>query len=429
MNTICPVDGRYEKYTRDLKPFFSENGLIFNRVKVECGYLISLVRFLAGKDLGVVRRIYESWNLEKSSFVKEIEATTNHDVKAVEYYIHQRLDLMNLSEYKQYVHWGLTSQDINHISNILMLRDGMSTVMYPMMDRIIELLTTIDENKTSMLSHTHGQPASPTTFWKEMMVYKERLHVQLDKLKTYKWKTKFGGAVGSLHAHKHLLPDYNWNYFMTEFLKSYNIGRHQYTTQIDNYDYLVEYFDTLRRFNTILIDFSQDMWLYISKGYLKQVPVKKEVGSSTMPHKVNPINFENAEGNLGLSNCMLEHFSRKLPISRLQRDLTDSTVSRNYGVALGYALVSYKNIIKGIKLVTLNTEKISYDMEQNWSVLAEPIQYAMKLSNIPDSYEKLKDLTRGQKISKKEIRDFIMSQNINPSIQAKLLMLTPQTYV
>ena len=429
MNNISTVDGRYQDYTKDLKPYFSENGLIRSRVRVECDYLISLVKLLKSENLDSVKDIYLNWEISNSNDVKMIEKITNHDVKAVEYYIREKLDFMKLGNYKNYVHWGLTSQDTNHISSILMLRECMETIMYPLMSEIIESIIKIDEGDTPMLSHTHGQPASPTTFLKEMMVYKERLNYQLSKLQSYRWKTKFGGAVGRLQSHKHLLPDYDWDKFMDSFLMLYNVERHKFTTQIDHYDYLVEYFDTLKRFNTILIDFSQDMWLYISKGYLKQLNVKDEVGSSTMPHKINPINFENAEGNLGLSNCLLEHFSRKLPVSRLQRDLTDSTVSRNYGTSLGYSIISYKNLLKGIKRVTLDREKLSYDLDQNWNVLAEPIQYAMKLSDIPGSYEKLKELTRSQKISKDEIRDFISKQEISQEMKEKLLSLSPHTYI
>ncbi len=429
MNSITTIDGRYQDYTNELKEYFSEDSLIRTKVTVECDYLISIVKILKNKDLDTVKNIYKNWNSDSSESIKSIEKITNHDVKAVEYYVCQKLDLMKLNDYKNYVHWGLTSQDINHISSILSLRSCMEDIMYPIMIDIIVGAVNIDQDETPMLSYTHGQVASPTTFRKEMMVYKERLQNQLFKLQSYRWKTKFGGTVGRLQVHKHLLPDIEWENFMNTFLMLYDVERHTYTTQIDHYDYLVEYFDTLKRFNTILIDFSQDMWLYISKGYLKQVAVANEVGSSTMPHKVNPINFENAEGNLGLSNCMLEHFSRKLPISRLQRDLTDSTVSRNYGTALGYAIISYKNILKGIKRVTLDKHAMSYDLNQNWSVLAEPIQYAMKLSNIPKSYEILKGLTRNKEISKDEIRDFIIKQDLDQSLKHKLLSLTPESYV
>ena len=431
MDNITTIDGRYYNYTKILKNYFSEHALIKTRVFVECEYLMYLLRFIkdTDRDITKIKTIYEEWDIKNSESVKSIEKITNHDVKAVEYYIHQKLLTINMEEYKNYVHWGLTSQDVNHISNLMMLRSCMNDVVYPMLEDIITSIVNIDLNKTPMLSHTHGQPASPTTFWKEMMVYKERLEYQLDKLKNYEWKTKFGGAVGRLQVHKHLLPDHDWDTFMNSFLLKYNIQRHKYTTQIDHYDYLAEFFDTLKRLNTILIDFSQDMWLYVSKGYLKQVTIGDEVGSSTMPHKINPINFENAEGNLGLSNCLLEHFSRKLPISRLQRDLTDSTVSRNYGSALGYAVISYRNLLKGIKRVTLDCERLESDLNQNWSVLAEPIQYAMKLSDIQNSYEKLKQLTRNQKISKNDIRDFIENQDIVPELKTKLLSLTPNTYI
>ena len=339
LRSISPIDGRYRNIVNnkdlDLSIYFSEHSLIKTRSKVEILYLIDLLNKLKvstnEKDLEC---LYKKWSICDSINVKEVEDITKHDVKALEYYLNIKLEDKKLEDIKKYVHWGLTSQDVNHVSQTYLLKEFTNNLLINKMGEIIYNIRNISKKSISMLSHTHGQPASPTVFEKEMLVFITRLEEHLNGLKKYKWKTKFGGAVGNLNAHKSLIKNINWENFCEDFLYKFDLERHKYTTQIDNYDYLSIYWDIIKRFNLVLIDFCQDIWLYISKDYITQKIIKDEVGSSTMPHKVNPICFENAEGNLGLGNSIIEFFSRKLPISRLQRDLTDSTVSRNYGVGL-----------------------------------------------------------------------------------------------
>ncbi len=434
LTSISPIDGRYRNIVNnkelDLSIYFSEHSLIKTRSKVEILYLIDLLNKLkVSTNEKVLECLYKKWSICDSINVKKVEDITKHDVKALEYYLNIKLDDKKLEDIKKYVHWGLTSQDVNHVSQTYLLKEFTNNLLINKMGEIIYNIRNISNKSISMLSHTHGQPASPTVFEKEMLVFITRLEEHLNGLKNYKWKTKFGGAVGNLNAHKSLIKNINWENFCEDFLYKFDLERHKYTTQIDNYDYLSIYWDIIKRFNLVLIDFCQDMWLYISKDYITQKIIKDEVGSSTMPHKVNPICFENAEGNLGLGNSIIEFFSRKLPISRLQRDLTDSTVSRNYGVALGYCIIAYDNIIKGISRISVNIKKINEDLDNNWIVLAEPIQYALKLEGIKDGYEKLKEFTRKyEKPNKEQIQKFISDLDISNELKIKLLELTPNNY-
>jgi len=439
LTAISPIDGRYRSKTNDLTNFFSEFALIKYRIRVEIEYLISLgainlvgLRSFTDNEKESLRNIYRNFELPDAEKVKSIEKVTNHDVKAVEYFIKESLDAINLSEIKEFVHFGLTSQDINNTAIPLSLKEASNEVIIPEFEKLVEaVFNKLQEwNEISMLAKTHGQPASPTKLGKEFMVYKERLDRQLDQLRSYVFYGKFGGATGNFNAHLIAYPDTDWVAFSDKFLKeSLGLKRLKYTTQIDHYDAMAEYMDNLKRINTICLDLCKDIWMYISMNYFAQQVVKGEVGSSTMPHKVNPIDFENAEGNLGIANSFLEHLSSKLPISRLQRDLTDSTVLRNVGVPLGHILIALKSIQKGWGKLMVNHEVINKDLDDNWAVVAEGIQTILRRERYPNPYEKLKELTRNnEKINKENIFEFIESLDISEQVKEELRAISPFNY-
>jgi len=370
--------------------------------------------------------------VEDSQKIKEIEATTNHDVKAVEYYIKDILEANDMSEIKEFVHFGLTSQDINNTALPLMLKDAMHDVVLPLLDQVIQVIEGLakDFRGIPMLAKTHGQPATPTTLGKEFLVYAERLSIQKGQLSTYKLRAKFGGATGNLNAHKVTYPDTDWIAFADRFIQSMDLERMEYTTQIAHYDEMSYIFDLLKRISTILIDLCQDIWSYISMEYFKQKTVKGEIGSSTMPHKVNPIDFENAEGNLKYANAIFNFLSEKLPVSRLQRDLTDSTVGRNIGVPIAHAVIAYKSLLKGMSKLLLNQEAIDRDLNRNWAVVAEAIQSILRREKYPNPYEALKELTRGKaNIGEADIKDFIETLDVADDIKVELSAISPFNYI
>ena len=434
---ISPIDGRYHNQLSDLSVYFSEHALIFYRVYVEIEYFIALSEqdmfVLTAKQIKEVRNIVTDFSLEDSVKIKEIEKVTNHDVKAVEYFIKEKLTELKLDKQKEWVHFGLTSQDINNTAIPLLWKDALQNDYNEKINEIVSLLKSFakDWAKIPMLAKTHGQSASPTRLGKEMMVFVERIENQMTLLKMIPFAAKFGGATGNMNAHNVAFPKTDWKKFANNFVdKTLGLKRMQYTTQIEHYDNLAAHFDTLKRINTILIDFSRDVWQYISMDYFKQKVNKNEVGSSAMPHKVNPIDFENAEGNLGMANAMLEHLSAKLPVSRLQRDLTDSTVLRNIGVPYAHTILATKSLLKGMHKLIVNQEKINDDLENNWAVIAEAIQTILRRENYPNPYEALKELTRGaSKINKESMHTFVDSLNIKPEIKKELKKITPQNYV
>ncbi|MBF6627627.1 MAG: adenylosuccinate lyase [Proteiniphilum sp.] len=439
LTAISPVDGRYRDKTKELAAFFSEYALIKYRVRVEVAYFIALceagVSPLENVEKSLftdLKHIYENFNEVDAQRIKEIERTTNHDVKAVEYFLKEKFDAINLSDYKEFIHFGLTSQDINNTATPMMWQEALKKVYIPELERIISQIETFagEWNDIPMLARTHGQPASPTRLGKEMKVFSYRLTSQLEVLKHIPAKAKFGGATGNFNAHRVAYPGTDWKMFADAFLRDkLNLLREEYTTQISNYDALAASFDALKRINTILIDFNRDMWQYISMEYFKQKIKEGEVGSSAMPHKVNPIDFENAEGNLGIASALLEHLAAKLPISRLQRDLTDSTVIRNIGIPLAHGLIAIKSTTKGLNKLLLNREAIEKDLENNWAVVAEGIQTILRREGYPKPYEALKDLTRtNSHITKERISDFIETLNVNDRVKEELLSITPQSY-
>lgn len=440
LTAISPIDGRYREKITDLFPFFSEYALIKYRVQVEIEYFIALcsepaVVSLQGIDenkLNRLRGIYLGFDEDDAQDIKEIESVTNHDVKAVEYFLKEKFDAINLSEYKEFIHFGLTSQDINNTATPMMWRDSLNMVYIPELENLIALIDgLVDEWKDiPMLARTHGQPASPTRLGKELKVFTYRLSNQLEVLKNIPAKAKFGGATGNFNAHKVAYQDVDWKLFGNNFLfNSLNLVREEYTTQISNYDAFAASFDAMKRINNILIDFCRDVWQYISMEYFKQKIKEGEVGSSAMPHKVNPIDFENAEGNLGIANALLEHLASKLPISRLQRDLTDSTVIRNIGVPVAHALIAIKSATKGMHKLLLNVEAIDKDLENNWAVVAEGIQTVLRREGYPKPYEALKDLTRTNKhITSDSIAEFIDSLDVSDLVKEELKAITPQSY-
>ncbi|HCR52902.1 MAG TPA: adenylosuccinate lyase, partial [Cytophagales bacterium] len=400
---LSPLDGRYASATKSLTPYFSEYGLIYYRVRVEVEYFIALtgavpeLKKFPNEKIAALRSVYETFNEADATAIKEIEKTTNHDVKAVEYFLKNKFDELSLSDYKEFIHFGLTSQDVNNTAIPLSLKEAMITVLLPAMDTIISLLVKFsgEWKDIAMLARTHGQPASPTRLGKEFDVFVVRLQKQVELLNTIPYSAKFGGATGNFNAHHIAYPEINWVTFAERFVNT-QLGLHRSnpTTQIEHYDNLAALFDNLKRINTILIDFSRDVWQYVSMNYFKQKIKAGEVGSSAMPHKVNPIDFENAEGNLGIANALYEHLAAKLPISRLQRDLTDSTVLRNIGVPIGHTLLALKSLEKGIGKLELNKTAIDADLEENWAVVAEAIQTVLRKENYPNPYEALKALTR-----------------------------------
>lgn len=439
LNAISPIDGRYREKTDELSSFFSEFALIKYRVTVEVKYFIALYELnlppLQGMNEGDKTRLHEiidNFDEKDARRIKDIEKTTNHDVKAVEYFLKEKFDTLGLSAYKEFIHFGLTSQDINNTAFPMMWRDALQQVYILQLEALVQLLEKYAEEwkDIPMLAHTHGQPASPTRLGKEIEVFAYRLRNQIEPLKHIPAKGKFGGATGNFNAHHVAYPAIDWAAFANKFLaEKLGLSREAFTTQISNYDALAASCDALKRINTILIDLCRDMWQYISMEYFKQKIKEGEVGSSAMPHKVNPIDFENAEGNLGMANAMLEHLAAKLPVSRLQRDLTDSTVIRNIGMPLAYGLIALKSTTKGLNKLLLNREAIDRDLENNWAVVAEGIQTILRREGYPKPYEALKELTRtNQHITKESISQFIDTLNVSENIKNELKAITPQNY-
>ena len=440
LTAISPIDGRYRSKTEALAPYYSEYALIRYRIRVEIEYFIALCELplpqLAGFDhrlFPVLREIYSGLTETEAAHVKKIEGITNHDVKAVEYFIKEKFDVIGgLESYKEFIHFGLTSQDINNTSFPLMLRESLEQVYIPQVEALITKLNEYAEEwkDIAMLAKTHGQPASPTRLGKEVRVFAYRLEQQLALLKALPVTGKFGGATGNFNAHHVAYPAYDWKAFGAKFLQEkLGLQREEFTTQISNYDNFAAIFDALKRIQTIVLDLDRDFWQYVSMEYFKQKIKQGEVGSSAMPHKVNPIDFENSEGNLGLSNAILEHLSRKLPVSRLQRDLTDSTVIRNIGVPMGHALIAFQSTLKGLGKLLLHEESIRKDLENAWAVVAEAIQTILRREAFPHPYEALKALTRTNKpIDEAAIRDFIDQLDVPETLKAELHQITPWNY-
>ncbi len=440
LTAISPIDGRYRGKTEPLANYFSEYALIRYRVRVEIEYFITLCELplpqLASFDHDLfprLRTIYQDFSEECAQRVKDIEKVTNHDVKAVEYFIKEEFDKIGgLDAYKEFIHFGLTSQDINNTSVPLSVKEALQDVFYPQVEELIaQLQAYADEWKdVPMLAKTHGQPASPTRLGKEIMVYVYRLTEQLDTLKACKHTAKFGGATGNYNAHHVAYPEYDWREFGNKFVSGkLGLQREQYTTQISNYDHLGSVFDAIRRINTIIIDLDRDFWMYISMDYFKQKIKAGEVGSSAMPHKVNPIDYENSEGNLGIANAILQFLAQKLPVSRLQRDLTDSTVLRNIGVPLGHSVIAIQSTLKGLRKLILHEEKLQEDLDNTWAVVAEAIQTILRREAYPHPYEALKALTRTNKhMTEETIHEFIQGLDVNDSVKAELMAITPSNY-
>ncbi len=440
LTAVSPVDGRYRSKTESLASYFSEYALIKYRVKVEIEYFITLCELplpqLKSFDhalFGKLRDIYRNFTEEDAQHVKDIEKVTNHDVKAVEYFIKEKLDeIGNFDQYKEFIHFGLTSQDINNTSVPLSIKDALEEVYYPQVEELISQLQDYanEWKDIPMLAKTHGQPASPTRLGKEVMVYVYRLEEQLTQLKQCKITAKFGGATGNYNAHHVAYPEYDWKDFGNKFVsEKLGLEREQWTTQISNYDHLGSIFDAMKRINTIIIDLDRDFWMYVSMEYFKQKIKAGEVGSSAMPHKVNPIDFENSEGNLGIANAILQHLSTKLPVSRLQRDLTDSTVLRNVGVPMGHTLISIQSTLKGLRKLLLNTEAINRDLDNCWAVCAEAIQTVLRREAFPHPYEALKALTRtNSAITAESILNFIDGLDVSESVKTELRKITPHSY-
>lgn len=439
LTAISPIDGRYHSKTAKLADYFSEYALIKYRVKVEVEYFIALCELplpqLKSVDHSIfpkLRNIVSEFTEKDALNIKNIESVTNHDVKAVEYFIKEKFDELNLQEYKEFIHFGLTSQDINNTSIPLSLKDALNDVYYPYIESLIANLKSKAEDwsNISMLAKTHGQPASPTRLGKEIMVFVSRMENQLLLLKSVPLSAKFGGATGNYNAHAVAYPEYKWREFGSKFVSDkLGLVREEWTTQISNYDNLAAIFDGLKRIDTIMIDLNRDIWQYISMEYFKQKIKEGEIGSSAMPHKVNPIDFENAEGNLGIADAILQHLSSKLPISRLQRDLTDSTVLRNIGVPLGHILIAIQSTLKGLDKLLLNANVIYRDLDHSWAVVAEAIQTILRREGYPKPYEALKELTRtNQAITQESISTFIAGLNVSDSIKQELKAITPHTY-
>ncbi len=439
LNAISPIDGRYRNKTLAFAPFFSEEALIKYRVQVEIEYFIALCELplpqlhgFNNEHFKELREIYINFSSDNAQKIKDIEKITNHDVKAVEYFIKEKFDDLNLQNYKEFIHFGLTSQDINNTAIPLSINDAFDNVYYPEIAKLIEKLRALATEwaKIPMLARTHGQPASPTRLGKEIMVFVERIEQQIKQLQQIPYAAKFGGATGNFNAHKVAYPTMDWKKFGTNFVEKVLGLHHSFpTTQIEHYDHLAGIFDALKRVNTIIIDFNRDFWTYISMNYFKQKIKKGEVGSSAMPHKVNPIDFENSEGNLGLANAIFEHLSAKLPISRLQRDLTDSTVLRNVGVPFAHTVIGFTSTLKGLNKLLLNQEMFEKDLEANWAVVAEAIQTILRRENYPNPYEALKGLTRTNAvINQKTMADFIDSLEVDEKIKTELKAITPSNY-
>ncbi len=439
LSAISPIDGRYRKQTEALAPFFSEQGLIRYRIQVEIEYFIALCELplpqLAGFDRNLfepLRNIYRNFSARDAQQVKDIEKTTNHDVKAVEYFIKLHFEHLQIAHYQEFVHFGLTSQDVNNTAIPLSLKEAVTSVYLPLLGDVMQKLAAMAAQWANlpMLAFTHGQPASPTRLGKEIQVFVYRLEEQLKALQSVPYSAKFGGATGNMNAHKVAYPTVDWQAFANRFVnEKLGLQRAQWTTQIENYDHLAALFDALRRINTILIDFARDVWSYISMGYFKQQAVAGEVGSSAMPHKVNPIDFENAEGNLGYANAIFGFLSEKLPVSRLQRDLTDSTVLRNVGVPLAHTVVALQSLKKGLGKITPDEDRLHADLSNNWAVVAEALQSILRREGYPQPYETLKALTRGQDgITQESIAAFICSLEISEAVKEEMLAVSPFNY-
>ena len=439
LTSISPIDGRYRNKTEELSDYFSEYALIKYRVLVEIEYFVALCELplpqledVNKNTYSGLRKIVTDFSEKDALYIKDIEKTTNHDVKAVEYFLKEKFDQLDLHDYKEFIHFGLTSQDINNTSVPLSIKDALNQVYYPLMDELLRVLAReADEwSDVSMLAKTHGQPASPTRLGKEIMVFISRLEGQLTLLKSIPQSAKFGGATGNYNAHNVAYPNFDWKMFGNKFVsEKLGLQREEYTTQISNYDNAAALFDGLKRINTILLDLNKDVWQYVSMEYFKQKIKEGEIGSSAMPHKVNPIDFENAEGNLGIANAVLEHLASKLPISRLQRDLTDSTVLRNVGVPFGHMVIAIQSMLKGLDKLLLNKVAIDRDLENNWAVVAEGIQTILRREGYPKPYEALKALTRtNEAITESSIKLFIDGLNVSESIKEELRKITPATY-
>jgi len=440
LEAVSPMDGRYRRATAPLSAYFSEAALIRYRVWVEVEYLLALgtlelpqIPPFSAEQTTKLRDVYLNFTLEDARRVKSIEAKINHDVKAVEYFIKEKLEAAGLDEYLEFVHFGLTSQDINNTAMPLALKEAWHKVMLPALDQVVDLLEQLARQWRAqpMLARTHGQPASPTTMGKELYVFVERIREQLRLATGIPFAAKFGGATGNFNAHHAAYPGVDWIAFADRLVdETLGLQRSRVTTQIEHYDHLGAFCDSLKRINTILLDLNRDIWTYISLDYFKQEIKAGEVGSSTMPHKVNPIDFENSEGNLGLANAVLEHLAAKLPISRLQRDLTDSTVSRNLGVPLAHALVGLKSLLRGLSKIRLNETKLRQDLEANWAVVAEGIQTILRREGYPKPYEALKELTRTHDhMNEQVLAQFIRQLEVSPEVKAQLARITPHTYI
>ena len=439
LTALSPLDGRYASKLGDLRPVFSEFGLIQRRVAVEIAWLEALcdcaaipeARSLTAEERAFLQKLADNFSLEDARRVKSIESVTNHDVKAIEYFIKEKLTGTALEALGEFVHFACTSEDINNMAHALMLRDGLR-VLRAAQDKLTDTLAAfaVETREAAMLARTHGQPASPTTLGKELAVFVHRLRRQAEQLDAIVLPAKMNGAVGNFNAHLSAYPDVDWEAISRSVIEGhFGLSQNALTTQIESHDGIAELFDALTRWNTVLLDLNRDIWSYISLGYLGQKTVKGEIGSSTMPHKVNPIDFENSEGNLGIANAVLEHMARKLPVSRLQRDLTDSTVLRNMGVGFGYSMTAYQATIKGLGKIKLNVARLSADLDEAWEVLAEPIQTVMRKLGKANPYEQLKELTRGRKINAEIMKTFVEGLDIPAEDKQRLMSLTPASYV
>jgi adenylosuccinate lyase len=440
LNAISPIDGRYRSKTKSLAPYFSEEALIKYRVLVEVEYFIALCELplpqlatVDAKKYEALRDLYKKFSTEDALWIKETEKTTNHDVKAVEYFIKSKFDALGLEAYKEFIHFGLTSQDINNTAIPLSTKEAFEDCYLPTLITLVQKLKelSVEWKDIPMLARTHGQPASPTRLGKEILVFVERIEEQMRQLFNVPFAAKFGGATGNYNAHKVAYPNQDWKQFGTDFVENALGLHHSFpTTQIEHYDHFAAFFDALKRINNIILDLDRDIWTYVSMDYFKQKIKAGEIGSSAMPHKVNPIDFENSEGNLGVANAIFEHLAAKLPVSRLQRDLTDSTVLRNIGVPMGHTLIAFEATLKGLNKLLLNEEKFAEDLEKNWAVVAEAIQTILRREAYPNPYEALKDLTRTNTVINKEaIHNFIKNLNVSEEIKAELMQITPSNYV
>ena len=435
---ISPIDGRYSNKCGELQEIFSEFGLIKRRVLVECTWLEALCddkrikecRALSAKERTALRKIAAEFSLKDAQRIKDIEKTTNHDVKAVEYFLKEKVKRTSLNSRTEFIHFGCTSEDINNMSHALMLRDGQK-VLRGVMDDMTKIIAQMAKKyaKVPMLAHTHGQPASPSTVGKELAVVSQRLKRQAGEIDRLVMPAKMNGAVGNFNAHLSAYPDVDWEKLSGKVIKTLGLRQNRLTTQIESHDGIAELFDAIQRWNSVLLDFDRDVWMYVSMGYFKQRTIKGEIGSSTMPHKVNPIDFENSEGNLGLANAVMGFMARKLAISRMQRDLTDSTTLRNMGVGFGYTLIAIRSTVKGLGKLELNEERLADDLDHNWEVLAEPIQTVMRKVGMDHPYERLKELTRGRRVNAEIMRDFVKALPLPKADKERLMELTPSTYI